>query len=188
MASLHTLVREGKRGYRRVGRGQGSSRGKQSGRGGKGQTARAGHKIRPAFRDILKKLPKRRGYGKNRGRTVDSTIPDAVALSLTRLEQLFPQGGEVTLANLREKGVIGRKRVPVKIVAGLPGQGETSKKFAINGCSVSSSARTIIEKAGGSVGPVHSSVVVKVKKVAKPKKVKPVRPGKVEEKVESKTE
>lgn len=144
--ALHTLVRTGKRSYRRVGRGNGSTRGKQSGRGGKGQTARAGHKIRPAFRDILKKLPKRRGYGKNRGRTVDSTIPDAVALSLTRLEQLFPQGGEVTIAGLREKGVIGRKKVPVKIVAG-----ETSKKFVISGCSASATARAQVEKAGGSV-------------------------------------
>ncbi len=167
MASLHTLVRTGARAYRRVGRGNGSSRGKQSGRGGKGQTARAGHKIRPAFRDLLKKLPKRRGYGKNRGRTVDSTIPDAVALSVTRLEQLFPQGGEVNRGTLREKGVIGRKYTPVKIVAG-----ETSKKFVVTDCSVSATARAAIEKAGGSVAEAHSSVVVKVKKAAKPKKEK----------------
>ena len=54
MATLNQLVRVGKRAYRRVGRGQSSTRGKQSGRGGKGQTARAGHKIRPALRDIIK--------------------------------------------------------------------------------------------------------------------------------------
>lgn len=144
--ALHTLIRTGKRSYRRIGRGNGSTRGKQSGRGGKGQTARAGHKIRPAFRDILKKLPKRRGFGKNRGRTVDSSIPDAVALSVTRLEQLFPQGGEITIAALREKGVIGRKKVPVKIVAG-----ETSKKFVITGCVATATARAAIEKAGGQV-------------------------------------
>lgn len=173
--SLHTLIREGKRGYRRVGRGQGSTRGKQSGRGGKGQTARAGHKIRPAFRDILKKLPKRRGYGKNRGRTVDSTIPDAIALSVTRLEKLFPQGGEVTFAALREKGIVGRKRVPIKIVGG-----ETSKKFVISGCDVSASARAVIEKAGGSIAPAHSFVVAKVKKAAKPKKEKKAEEAKAE--------
>ena len=69
MASLNALKRTGKRPYRRVGRGQSSTRGKQSGRGGKGQTARAGNKRRPELRDIIKKLPKRRGYGKNRGRT-----------------------------------------------------------------------------------------------------------------------
>ena len=151
MSALHTLVREGKRAYRRIGRGNGSSRGKQSGRGGKGQTARAGHKIRPAFRDILKKLPKRRGYGKNRGRTVDSTIPDAIALSVTRLEVLFPQGGAVSFATLREKGVIGRKHVPVKIVGG-----EASKKFTVTDCEVSASARAVIEKAGGSVAVAYT--------------------------------
>lgn len=165
--ALHTLIRTGKRSYRRIGRGNGSTRGKQSGRGGKGQTARAGHKIRPAFRDILKKLPKRRGYGKNRGRTVDSTIPDAVALSVTRLEQLFPSGGEVNRGTLREKGVIGRKYTPVKIVAG-----ETSKKFIVTDCAVSASAQATIEKAGGTVAAAHSSVVAKVKKAAKSKSSK----------------
>lgn len=170
--SLHTLVRIGKRAYRRVGRGNGSSRGKQSGRGGKGQTARAGHKIRPAFRDILKKLPKRRGYGKNRGRTVDSTIPDAVALSITRLEQLFPSGGEVNRGTLRAKGVIGRKYTPVKIVSGLSGMEETNKKFIVTDCAVSAFARAAIEKAGGTIAAEHSSVVAKIKKAAKPKKEK----------------
>lgn len=42
--------------------GRGGKHAKTSGRGGKGQTARAGNKRRPALRDIIKKLPKRRGY------------------------------------------------------------------------------------------------------------------------------
>ena len=41
---------------------RGGKRGKTSGRGGKGQTARAGNKRRPELRDIIKKLPKNRGY------------------------------------------------------------------------------------------------------------------------------
>ncbi|HVY35840.1 MAG TPA: uL15 family ribosomal protein, partial [Candidatus Paceibacterota bacterium] len=45
--------------------GRGSKRGKTSGRGTKGQKARAGHRIRPHIRDIIKKLPKLRGRGKN---------------------------------------------------------------------------------------------------------------------------
>ena len=66
MATLNQLQRPKglERPYRRVGRGQASTRGKTSGRGGKGQTARAGNKRRPELRDIIKKLPKRRGYGK----------------------------------------------------------------------------------------------------------------------------
>ena len=146
MTALHELKRAGKRAYRRVGRGQSSTRGKTSGRGGKGQTARAGHKVRPEMRDIIKKLPKRRGYGKNRGRTVDGTKLDAVALSLSRLDQVFESGAEITLTSLRSKGLLGRKFTLVKVVGG-----ETNKKFTIKGFNVSGTARAAVEKAGGSV-------------------------------------
>lgn len=143
MATLNSLKRTGARPYRRVGRGQGSTRGKQSGRGGKGQTARAGHKIRPEFRDIIKKLPKRRGYGKNRGRTVVPRVPARV-ISLTRLDKLFG-GGDITRQMLLEKGLVSTKE-QVTIVAG-----ETSKKFILKGIKATASARAAIEKAGGSV-------------------------------------
>lgn len=145
MATLNSLSRVGKRSYRRVGRGNGSTRGKQSGRGGKGQTARAGNKRRPEIRDIIKKLPKRRGYGKNRARTVDGTLLDCKAISLTRLDVLFESGAEISRASLREKGVLGRKE-DAKIVGG-----ETSKKFTIKDCAVTASVRAAVEKAGGSV-------------------------------------
>ncbi len=136
-----------KRSYRRVGRGQSSTRGKQSGRGGKGQTARAGHKVRPAWRDIIKKLPKRRGFGKNRGRTVVSTRPEPIALSLTRLQGLFDAGAEVSMQALAEKGIAStRKHRPFKVVGG-----ELTKKLSIKGIPVSQSARAAIEKAGGSI-------------------------------------
>ncbi|MFA6177654.1 MAG: hypothetical protein WC694_02045 [Candidatus Paceibacterota bacterium] len=42
--------------------GRGGKHAKTAGRGGKGQTARAGNKRRPELRDIIKKLPKNRGY------------------------------------------------------------------------------------------------------------------------------
>lgn len=144
MATLNSLKRAGKRPYRRVGRGQSSTRGKQSGRGGKGQSARAGNKIRPAIRDIIKKLPKRRGYGKNRARTVDPTRTVFVAVSLTKLDAMFG-GGDVTREMLIERGVIGRKE-RAKIVGG-----ETSKKFSIKGMTATAGARASIEKAGGSI-------------------------------------
>lgn len=146
---LNTLKRISKRAYRRVGRGQGSSRGKQSGRGGKGQTARAGHKIRPELRDIIKKLPKRRGFGKNRGRTVNPYREDAIPVSLSRLSVLFKDGAEVTPEILKEQGVIrarGPLFPPVKIMGG-----DVDKKLTIKGCTVSASARAAIEKAGGSI-------------------------------------
>lgn len=148
MATLDQIKRPSglKRPYRRVGRGQSSTRGKQSGRGGKGQTARAGAKIRPAWRDIIKKLPKRRGFGKNRGRTVVSR-PDALAVPLARLEVLFEGGAEVSSASLQQRGIGGgRNRRPLKIVGG-----DIKKKLSIVGIAVSRPARAAIEKAGGSI-------------------------------------
>ncbi len=145
MANLTTLKRMTARPKMRVGRG--GRRGKTAGRGTKGQNARAGRKKRPELRDIIKKLPKRRGYGKNRGRTVDDSRPESVAISLDRLEALFESGVEVTSKMLAEKGVIARTMPPVKIV----GTGTISKKIALKGIAVSASARVSIEKAGGTV-------------------------------------
>lgn len=142
---LTTLKRTGKKPYRRVGRGQGSKRGKQSGRGGKGQTARAGHKIRPAIRDIIKKLPKRRGYGKNRGRTVVPKV--AASIKLATLEMVFDTGAEISMKSLIEKGVIGRNVDSAKVVGG----GETKKKFTLKGVGATASVRSALEKAGGSI-------------------------------------
>jgi len=162
MATLNMLKRTGKRPYRRVGRGQSSTRGKQSGRGGKGQTARAGNKRRPEMRDIIKKLPKRRGYGKNRAHTVKSMQPTMVAVSLSKLDKYFDSGAEISRITLVASGLIGR-RDRAKIVAG-----ESSKKFSVVGCTVSGSARAAIEKAGGSIALLTPTE--KPKKVAKPAK------------------
>ena len=149
-SGLHTLKRTGKRSYRRVGRGQSSTRGKQSGRGGKGQTARAGNKRRPELRDIIKKIPKRRGYGKNRGRTVWNARPRAIAISLERIEAAFETGAEITPKKLVERGVISARKGAspmVKIVGG----GKATKKFSMSGMTVSAGAKAAIEKAGGNI-------------------------------------
>lgn len=58
---IHNLKREHKNKKDRI-VGRGGKHAKTSGRGGKGQTARAGNKRRPEMRDIIKKLPKNRGY------------------------------------------------------------------------------------------------------------------------------
>ena len=58
---IHNLKRQHKNKKDRM-VGRGGKHAKTSGRGGKGQTARAGNKRRPALRDIIKKLPKKRGY------------------------------------------------------------------------------------------------------------------------------
>ncbi len=58
---IHELKRTHKNKKDRI-VGRGGKHAKTSGRGGKGQTARAGNKRRPELRDIIKKLPKNRGY------------------------------------------------------------------------------------------------------------------------------
>lgn len=130
--------------------GRGGKRGKTSGKGGKGQTARAGARPRPEMRDLIKKLPKLRGFGKNRGRTVNSerVLPEVV--NLGALELAFPEGGEITPRILCEKKLVSRKsgRVPkVKIL----GTGEVTKKFTISGVTFSTTVKEKIEKAGGTI-------------------------------------
>ncbi len=136
---------------RRVGRG--GVHGKTSGRGTKGQKARAGHRMRPEMRDTIKKLPKKRGYGKNRARSVVPLNLRPVVVNIALLEKNFDAGASVTLATLVEKKVIKAQKGKMPIVKIL-GTGELTKKLALTGfrtSAVSASAKAKIEKAGGSV-------------------------------------
>jgi len=138
---LHNLQRKTtNKSVKRVGRGGG--RGKTAGRGTKGQKARAGHRIRPDVREKLKKLPKLRGYAFN------SIELKPAVINLSVLESMFADGDTINPVTLRERGAVrGRKGVArgVKIL----GDGELTKKLVITGCTVSASAKTKIEKAGG---------------------------------------
>ncbi len=148
MASLSTLVKKTKKALRRVGRGQGSKRGKTAGRGTKGQNSRAGRKKRPELRDFIKKLPKRRGHGKNRARGVNAERMIPVAITLAMLDKHFAAGSEVTLATLASHKLIPSrvgKKQRVKILA----TGTLSKKLAVSECVVSGGAKKAIEAAGG---------------------------------------
>ncbi len=129
---------------------RGGKRGKTSGRGGKGQTARAGNSMRPEMRDIIKKLPKLRGHGKNRAKTVNSARVVYRPVNLKVLEASFEAGATVNPNILVSMGILsasGKKAPAVKIL----GTGDISKKLTITGCEVSASAKEKIEKAGGSV-------------------------------------
>src|SRR5579872_4755049 len=127
---------------KRVGRG--GARGKTSGRGTKGQKARAGHRIRPQVREELKKLPKLRGY------RLKSLADKALVVNVASLERLFSAGESVTPVLLAERGLI-RMRHGAKPLVKILGEGALTKKLSISGCTVSSSARTKIEAAGGMV-------------------------------------
>ncbi len=127
--------------------GRGGKRGKTSGRGTKGQNARAGHKNRPEMRDILKKIPKRRGFGKNRSRTVRPQVI-YTPVNLTKLEALFNAGDIVSPVTLMQKGLVrsaGGYILPVKIL----GTGTVTKALSVEGCEFSESAKTAIEAVGG---------------------------------------
>ena len=146
---LHDLKRTHKQKTKtRIGRG--GARGKTSGRGHKGQKAHGGHGIRPEMRDVIKKLPKLRGHGKNRARTVNSSRVKPIAVNLNVLEEVFSSGDSVTPQVLAQKKVITAKKgrnIPVKIL----NQGALSKKLTVTGCKVSGKAKESIEKAGGTV-------------------------------------
>ncbi len=143
---IHELKRktENKK-SRQVGRG--GKRGKTAGRGTKGQKARAGHKIRPEIRDMIKKLPKLRGYAFN-------TIKDKpFSITISTIEKKFDNGAEITMASLVSAGLLtmksGKKRA-VKIVGGKTDT-TFGKKVTVTGVPVSASVKAAIEKAGGEV-------------------------------------
>lgn len=128
--------------------GRGGKRGKTSGKGGKGQTARAGHRVRPAMRDIIKKLPKLRGHGKNRAKSVFYRGPVAV-VNVGALN-VFPANSVVTPTSLIAQGLISEvfgKNPTVKIL----GTGELTVALSFERCDVSETAKAKIEKAGGSI-------------------------------------
>lgn len=125
--------------------GRGGKRGTYSGRGQKGQRARAGHRIRPAERDLIMRFPKLRGV-KNRRRA-----PRAFVVNVGDLERLFPNTDLVTPETFFKMQAIKRRGEPVKIL----GEGEVKRAFTIQNISLSASAREKLEKAGGTVNPVR---------------------------------
>ncbi len=124
--------------------GRGGKRGKTSGRGTKGQKARAGHKIRPEIRDVIMRIPKLRGY------RFKSRFKASVPVNISKLDAVFTSGDTVSLETLVEKKVISRISGAIPAVKILSG-GELSKKLTFKGIKVSAGARTKIEKAGGSI-------------------------------------
>ena len=106
----------------RVGRGEGS-KGKTSGRGDKGTKKR--YQVRPGFEGgqlpLYMRLPKLRGF-KNPFKKEYQVVNVAV------LAELFPQGGEITVADLVAKGAV-RNGFPVKVL----GDGEVSAAYTLMG-------------------------------------------------------
>lgn len=141
---LHTLQGIRKKSKKRVGRG--GKRGTFSGRGTKGQKSRSGHRIRPAIRDLIIRLPKRRGFS-NR-----PTSPKPFSFNLSELAKkikpLAKDGMTVDKNLLKEIGIApSNYRGEVKLL----GDGEIDFAITIQGIKISEGAKRKVEKAGGRV-------------------------------------
>ena len=146
--------------------GRGSKRGKTSGRGTKGQNARAGHKKRPELRNIIKTLPKLRGRGVN---SFKSFQPVATPVTLDLIEKAFSAGEIVSPETLVSKAVVSFYKGKMPRVK-LLGAETFTLKIEVVDCEMSAGAKTLIEKAGGKVAAKVVKNIEKVKKVAVAKK------------------
>ncbi len=134
---IHEIKANNTKSKKRVGRG--GKRGTYSGRGVKGQKSRAGRKMPPAIRELIKRYPKLRGYS-------FSSLTETSSINLNVIDKLFEKGEEVTVKSLTKKGLIKKDSKP-KIL----GVGDIKNPVTVRGCLVSKTAKEKIEKAGGKV-------------------------------------
>ena len=141
---------------KRKGLGESSGHGKTSGRGGKGQTARAGSGIRLGFEGgqmpLLRRIPKR-GFN-NKAFGTHLAVINVEALNA------FDGGTTVTPEALIEQGILKKLLEGVKVL----GDGELTKKLTVKAQQFSASAREKITKAGGTceampLPGIHTKVV-----------------------------
>ena len=126
---------------KRLGRGPGSGLGKTSGKGHKGHKARTGGGTNPGFEGgqmpMYRRLPKR-GF----------TNPFRVENQVVNLSQLKKVSAtDVSPETLYSAGLIGKPEAPVKLL----GTGDADRAYTVRGVSLSTSARTKIEAAGGKI-------------------------------------
>ncbi len=145
MTTLHDMnnVKGARKRRMRVGRGDGSGKGKTCGRGHKGQMSRSGHKHKPGFEGgqmkLIRRLPKR-GFDNSLFATVYEPVNVG---ALAR----FPAGSEVTVETLQQAGLGAGRNARIKIL----GHGELPHALTVKAHAFSASARGKIEAAGGSV-------------------------------------
>jgi large subunit ribosomal protein L15 len=169
---------------KRVGRGQGSGKGRYSGRGIKGQKSRAGsHTMRAGFEGG--QMPMYMRVGKQRGATSKDAMPIGPfrtyqqPVNVAALEQRFEAGAEVTPEALVTAGLLKNTRTDVKIL----GNGELTKKLTVSAHNFSKSAREKIEAAGGTISWLRGEPVAK-----RPKKAAAAAPAAAEDEVETEPE
>jgi large subunit ribosomal protein L15 len=151
--NLHSLQpAQPRRARKRIGRGMGSGKGRYAGRGLKGQKARSGsHKMPVGFEGGQMPIDMR--LGKLRGNTSADAMPIGPFRTYSQpvnprdLEERFEAGAEVTPETLKERRLIRKLSVDVKVL----GVGELSKALSVSAHGFSKTAKEKIEAAGGSV-------------------------------------
>jgi large subunit ribosomal protein L15 len=132
----------------RVGRGIGSGKGKTGGRGGKGQTARSGVRIKGfegGQMPLHRRLPKR-GF-KNTAFQLDLNEVNLDRVQAAIDAKVLDAGKPVDVDTLVKAGILSRARAGVKLLGG----GEIKSKVEFSVWRASKSAIAAVEKAGGSV-------------------------------------
>lgn len=129
---------------KRLGCGESSGHGKTSGKGHKGQKARSGGSIRLGFEGgqmpLARKIPKR-GFNNARFRL------GFLSVNVGALSGLFVSGSTVSRDTLISNGLIPDRKGIVKILGG----GDVDRVLNLKGVSVSATAKSKIEAAGGSI-------------------------------------
>ena len=169
--NLHSLKpAQPRRARKRIGRGLGSGTGRYSGRGLKGQKSRAGsHKMPAGFEGgqmpIDMRLPKLRGNTSADAMPIGPFRTYSQPVNLRDLEERFDAGAEVTPETLKDKRLIRKVSVDVKVL----GVGELTKALSVSAHGFSKSAKEKIEAAGGTVTWLRGEPVPKKQKTRKAK-------------------
>ena len=151
--NLHSLKpAQPRHARKRIGRGLGSGKGRYSGRGLKGQKARSGsHKMPAGFEGgqmpIDMRLPKLRGNTSADAMPIGPFRTYSQPVNLRDLEERFADSDEVTPESLKDRRLIRKVSVDVKVL----GVGELSKALSVSAHGFSKTAKEKIEAAGGSV-------------------------------------
>jgi len=144
---LNTINIKLKKNKKRLGRGIGSSKGKTSGRGHKGQKSRSGVAIKSfegGQMPLYRRLPKR-GFKSLKNR-------DIALINLSKINDIISKkkilpNTRISLPNLQKSNLINSKYTKLKIL----GDGVIKEKFDIEANFISKSAKEKIEKSGGKV-------------------------------------
>ena len=145
---LNTLNARKKESKKRLGRGIGSSKGKTSGRGHKGQKSRSGVAIKSfegGQMPLYRRLPKR-GFRSFKSKKLIAVINISKIQEIID-KKLFLKDKKVSLPILQKIKIINQKYKKLKLL----GAGDIKDKFDAEVNFISNSAKEKIEKLGGKV-------------------------------------